>query len=196
MQKIKDYSLDTIVILFLSIHLFITHSKLLLHLNPDRIIEKMNYTLTMELFSVGYRVSTLTSIVFSLITAYVLARFVKYKNLFIPVVVSFAILDGLGVIIYYDVNIEEQLFRSFGAFYYGIYTSVLIVCYGIYRANRYKEADLNNNIDKAINESDVIQLRGKMNKDHVNDALIYTMYNVEKLSQQKINIHVLLQELF
>lgn len=190
MKKLEELITLSVIIIGLSIHLFVIHSKLLLHLNPDRILELIQYKLNFDLFTIGYRVSTVSAIIFSIMTAYVLTKFVKYYKLFIIVTISFALLDGIGTTIYYNVNIVKGLFITLGSIYYGLYTALLIVAIGMYRYLNYNDENLNNNIDKAIGENDVIQLRGKlnniMNNDHINDALIYSMYNTENLSQQKI----------
>ena len=101
MKKIEQYLLVAIV-LFLSIHLFTIHSKLLFHLNPDKLNKYLEYKFSLNLFKQDMIVSTLSAIAYSFITAFILFIFVKYRKVFLLSVISFATLDGLGVFIYYN----------------------------------------------------------------------------------------------
>jgi len=199
MKKIEEFLTIGIIILGLAIHLFTVHSKLLYHLNPDKIIELLEYKLTLDLFSVKYRVSTISAITYSLITAFILWKFAKYFKLFIIVTVSFAILDGLGVFVYYNINIEKELFILSGSVYYALYTALIIVSIGLYRMYNTKNNKENERINDAIQEIDVMQLRESLNKTlnkpdrSINDEIIMNYYD-DGYSQQKIaDIHKISQ---
>ncbi len=193
MKKLEDLITLSIIIIGLSIHLFVIHSKLLLHLNPDRIIELIEYKFNFDLFNLGYRVSTVSAIIFSLMTAYVLTKFVKYYKLFIIVTISFALLDGIGTTIYYNVNIVKNLFITLGSIYYGVYTALLIVAIGMYRHLNYKDQKLREDIDRGIGENGVVQLREKLNitmnnydKNLSLDEKVVRLYLEGYMSQEKI----------
>lgn len=185
--------LISLIIIFLSIHLFTIHSKLLFHLNPDNIVEYLNYKFSLDLFREDLIVPTLSALSYSLITAFMLTVFVKYKNVFLVTVISFAILDAIGVFVYYNIKINEDMFIIIGAIYYSLYTMFIIISVGMYRNYIYKDEGLNKNIDNAILENDVIQLRDNMNnimnkKYPTLDEKVLYLYNQTepKLSQQKI----------
>ena len=192
MKRLEDI-LIAVIIIFLSIHLFTLHSKLLFHLNPDKTIELLNYSFSAKLFNSDMIVSTLSAIAYSLITALILAIFVKFKRVFLLSVISFAILDGIGVFVYYNIGISDDTFIIIGAVYYALYTIFIIVSLGTFRNLAYKDIELNNKVDDAIQETDVIQIRGDMNKILNNknkylsleDKVIQAYYN-DELSQQKI----------
>lgn len=179
MRRFEDFLIG-IIIIFLSIHLFITHSKLLFHLNPDNTIEYLNYTFSFDLFSQDLIVPTLSALAYSLITALILTIFVKYKSVFLISVISFAILDGLGVFVYYNVSIQKNLFIIIGSAYYALYTIFIIVSLGMFRNLIYKDEKLNNKIDNAIIESDVMQLRDNVNNIMNNEpTLVNDKYILE-----------------
>ena len=191
-MKKSELILIGLVILFLTIHLFTIHSKLLFHINPDNIVDSLTYKFTLELFSQNMIVSTLSALAYSLITALILTVFVKFRSVFLISVISFAVLDGIGVFIYYNVGIKENLFIISGAIYYALYTIFIIISLGLYRNMIYKDIDLNERIEKGINETDVIHLRNKLNKVMNTDKQyltleekIYKYYVEEGWSQQK-----------
>ena len=153
-----------IIILFLSLHLFTVHSKLLFHINPDNLVEDLTYKFNKTLFSQELIVSTIGSIAYSLITALILTIFVRYKKVFIISVISFALLDGIGVFVYYNVTIGQELFLITGAIYYAIYTSSIIVSLGLFRYLGYSSIQENTNtfdynLNKSILEDDIMELR-------------------------------------
>jgi len=156
-----------IIILFLSLHLFTVHSKLLFHINPDKLVQELVYKFDGSLFSQDLIVSTIGAIAYSLITALILTVFVKYKKVFIITVVSFALLDAVGVFVYYNVTIGQKAFLIAGAIYYAIYTGSIIVSLGLFRHLGYSEEEnitgRMNNFEHRLNESileeDIMKLR-------------------------------------
>lgn len=162
-MKKSELFLVGLVIIFLSIHLFTVHSKLLFHLNPDNTVEYLNYKFSIDLFKQNMIVPTLSAIAYSLITALILSIFVKFRSVFLMSVISFAILDGAGVFIYYNVGINKQLFILMGSVYYSFYTIFIIISLGLFRNLSYKNSAFEKRIDNAIIEEDVIQLRETMN---------------------------------
>jgi predicted XRE-type DNA-binding protein len=173
MKKLEPVLLFAIV-LFLSIHLFTIHSKLLFHLNPDKVVEYLEYRFSIDLFNQSMIVSTLSAIAYSFITAFILFIFVKYRKVFLLSVISFAILDGVGVFIYYNASIQDDNFVIFGSIYYSLYTLFIVLSVGLYRNMNYSEHEYitgpdNNikNLSDAISESDVMNLRQEMQNIHM-----------------------------
>lgn len=195
-MKLLENILIGIIVLFLSIHLFTVHSKLLFGINPDNLIDELTYNFNLGLFSQNYIVSTLSAIAYSLITALILTIFVKFNKVFLIAVTSFALLDGIGVFIYYNTIIEGNIYIICGAVYYALYTMFIIISLGWFRNLTYKDIELNKNIDNAVSESDVIQLRDKLNKEmnrndsnvtkDMLDDRVYNLYFTDNLSQSKI----------
>lgn len=117
-----------LVMSFLVIHLFGTHSKLLYHLNPDFISE------TSKIFSfTKFNENTITAMIFalaySIITASILIFNMNNERIFLFFVFTFALLDSLGVYIYY--NTEIQAFNKYGAVFYSIFTFFIVVAIGL-----------------------------------------------------------------
>ena len=197
-QKRIDNILLSIIIIFLSIHLFTIHSKLLFHINPDKIISELTYKFSMYLFSEGLIVSTLSALGYSLITAFILTIFVKYKDVFLISVISFAILDGLGVFIYYNVHIQQDTLTILGSIYYSIYTLFIVISVGYFRHLEYSNNDnLEYRVDQAIQETDIMNMREKIvnmtnnseniQSDIVNNTDEYIVYLSNKgLTQTEI----------
>jgi hypothetical protein len=176
--KIFENILVSIIILFLSVHLFTVHSKLLFHINPDKLVQELTYIFNKTLFNQDLIVSTIGAIAYSLITALILTIFVRYRVVFIITIASFALLDGLGVFVYYNVTIGEKLFVIFGAIYYAIYTASIIVSLSLFRYLGYKNEDLIelDKYDKSILEDDIMELRD-------------TLKNIQNEYSQNKNIH-------
>ena len=103
------------MIVSLTFHLFNVYSKLLYYLNPE-VVTKHPFsflyldepTILGMLFALSYSLATI-SILFT----------TNRKSL----VVIFAILDAIGVLLYYFTKIPI----SYGAFYFALYTCVLIL---------------------------------------------------------------------
>jgi hypothetical protein len=106
----------TNILLFaLVLHIFSVHSKLLYYLNPEvenplpfSFIKFNEPTLLAMVFAVAY----------SLATVSVISR-TKQKSL----IIIFAVLDSLGVLLYYFTEIPLQI----GAIYFAVYTGMLIL---------------------------------------------------------------------
>ena len=165
--------LITIIILFLSVHLFTVHSKLLFHINPDKLILELTYKFDKSLFGQELIVSTIGAVAYSLITALILTIFVKYRSVFIITIASFALLDGLGVFVYYNITIGEKLFVIFGSVYYAIYTASIIVSLSLFRylGYKYKEGIINDNIDNAILEDEIMEIRESLKNIQIEYSL-------------------------
>lgn len=173
MKKTENFLL-TLIVIFLSIHLFVVHSKLLFHLNPDKISEYFEYSFSFELFTKNMLVSTLSAIAYSFITAFILFIFVKYKKVFLLSVISFSLLDGLGVFIYYNTTIQKDLFMKLGSLYYSLYTLFIIFSVGLYRNKVYSDEEIPG-LNEAIKENDIMQMR---------DTLKEVEYSVNEKSKR------------
>ena len=130
---------------------------------------------------------------YSLITALILTIFVKYNKVFIFSVVSFALLDGIGVFVYYNIELKNT-FVIIGSIYYALYTIFIIISLGMFRNLEYtQDTKLNKEINKAIQENDVMQLSNEVNNilNNTNkylslDEKVIQSYYKDKLSQTKI----------
>lgn len=166
-QEIFENILVGIIILFLSAHLFTVHSKLLFHLNPDKLVKELVYKFDSTLFGQELIVSTIGAIAFSLITALILTIFVKYRKVFIISVGSFAFLDGVGVFIYYNITLVEKVFIISGAIYYALYTATIIISLGLFRYLKYSNEEtitgrmnrFEHRVNESILETDIMELR-------------------------------------
>ena len=170
-QKVFENILVGIIIIFLSLHLFTVHSKLLFHINPDNLVQELIYIFNKSLFSQELIVSTIGAVAYSLITALILTIFVRYKSVFIIAVASFALLDGIGVFVYYNVTIGEKLFLILGSLYYAIYTASIIISLGLFRYLGYQNETGKDNIglnkiNSAILEDEIMELRETIQNIH------------------------------
>lgn len=188
-NKLFENILVALIIIFLSAHLFTVHSKLLFHINPDKLVKKLEYYFNTTLFSQELIVSTIGAIAYSLITALILTIFVKYRKVFIFTVGTLAALDALGVFVYYNVTLAEKTFLITGSVYYAIYTAAIIISLGLFRYLSYKDSELNENIDKAIKETDIMNIREIIQdvfKENIHEYSNYTDYfkKAHKAGQQ------------
>ena len=180
-NRIFENILVGLIIIFLSAHLFTVHSKLLFHINPDKLVEKLEYYFNITLFNQELIVSTIGSIAYSLITALMLTVFVRYKKVFIFTVGAFAILDGVGVFVYYNVTIGQKIFLITGAVYYAIYTASIIIALGLFRYLNYKSDEyLDKETDKAIKEFDIMNLRDVMQEIFKENIQEYSKQNIKE----------------
>jgi len=189
------------VILFLSLHLFMVHSKLLFHLNPDKLSKELIYNFDWSLFQKTLLPSTLSALAYAITTAIILTIFVRFRKVFLISIVAFAVLDGAGVMIYYYVAMPADLFMITGAVYYSLYTVGIVISLGYFRYLNYsKDEKIYAEIDYAIKEDDIIKLRetmqqltkedmqpeSKMNKNSILDDKILYLRNEKGMSQPKI----------
>lgn len=103
-----------LLIIALTIHIFSVHSKLLYYLNPELVVKPAFSFLN---FSEANVLAMVFALAYSLGTFTVLST-TKHKKL----ILVFAGLDSIGVLLYYFTKIPLY----FGAFYFAIYTFVLI----------------------------------------------------------------------
>lgn len=104
-----------LLIIALSIHIFSVHSKLLYYLNPEL---KIKPAFSFLEFNEQTALAMVFAMAYSLATVSVISRTKKKKLIFI-----FAVLDSLGVLLYYFTKIPLH----FGAIYFAIYTGTLII---------------------------------------------------------------------
>lgn len=197
-QEIFENILVSIIIIFLSAHLFTVHSKLLFHINPDKLVKELVYKFNGTLFNQELITSTIGAIAYSLITALILTIFVKFRKVFIFSVCSFALLDGVGVFVYYNVTAREKAFIITGAIYYAIYTAIIIISLGLFRHLKYSNVDtLYNKIDESIKENDITELRDMMQV--IFKENIHNIQNIQKEEKDIDNIqekHTISPEIF
>ena len=116
MKKLK-----IIAFIFLGIHLFATHVKLIWHLNPDGIFTIVKFQFKYILVSEDAATSAIFAIAYSLMTA--IALYLNARKL---IILTYASLDALAVFLYYNSDFGEYgiLFNSI---YYAIYTFIIII---------------------------------------------------------------------
>jgi hypothetical protein len=138
----KRIVLLNVGIISLAIHLFFTNAKLLYHMNPDSVsngnvfdfIRVNSEQIMAMIFSLTY--SIMTVIVLKVIDLPVKKRYI------LSLILYFALLDGLGVYIYYNAFIN---FIVIGSIYFGIYTFSIIAAYGLQIV--YSREEAKNEID-------------------------------------------------
>lgn len=122
-----------IALIFLSIHLFTVHSKLIFHANPDNLSGHQAFSYLN--LSEQMIISVIISLSYSVITVILIMLLSNLKKIYILFIIWFAILDGIGVFIYYYYPERLALFSSI---YYAIYTFSIIACFGLYRYDEIK----------------------------------------------------------
>lgn len=160
-MKAVNNILLAILVTTIAIHLFGVHSKLLFHLNPDKI---RNVTGTVEPFSfLDVNENNITAIFFgwcySIATAIILVLSFKSIKLLVTIVAIFGAMDGFGVFIYYNIeNFDKSYLLLFGGLYYGVYTFLIIISAGYYRIKRVNISDEpENNIIQQPVSSNIIE---------------------------------------
>jgi len=127
-----------IALFFLVIHLFLTNSRLLFHLNVDsRIAGEVFDFSNLRLDNI---IAMLAAMAYSVITAIVIKLpYVKrYSLIFI---IWYSLIDGAAVLIYYSVFPNFQLI---GAIFYAIYTSSIILAIGLNHIHESKSIEVCN----------------------------------------------------
>jgi hypothetical protein len=165
-QNNKHDKLITTVLLFLTVHLFGTHSRLLYHLNPDKKLQ-LNATELAPFSFVHFDENTITAMVFAIaysaMTAIILKLYDSTMKFFAGAVAIFAILDFTGVWIYYDIDMPG--FYAKGSLYYAAYTFVIILAIGYHRYNVKPKQTINTVIEIPENghsiEENILILREK-----------------------------------
>ncbi len=128
MKKLEYFNIS---LLFLAIHLFGVHSKLLYHINPDT--ESIGIFSFLDMSEPNI-ISMLFALAYSLITVLII-KIVQIESVrifyrFSPFLL-FGILDALGVLIYYYVDMQN--FQTISAIYYSLYTFCIVGGLGAYR---------------------------------------------------------------
>jgi hypothetical protein len=140
-RELPRVTLIDMALFLLALHLFMTNSKLLYHLNPDAIKEVYFSFLDIKEANI---LAMMGAMGYSLITVILIKkiyfRFRKFIFIILPYVLV-GLYDGLGVTIYYNQEIAGPVFTLWGAFYYGAYTFFIIVGFGLEKHFRLKGQD-------------------------------------------------------
>lgn len=120
MKKNLPYLLASV---FLSVHLYSVHTKLLYHLNPDA--ESIGY-FSYQSLDENSITAMIFAVTYSAMTVIALFKAVNLMKFFWFTISFFALLDGLGIFVYYNVNRSESFFIM-SALYYSIYTMFIII---------------------------------------------------------------------
>ena len=147
MKKIANNILLAILVTTIAIHLFGVHSKLLYHLNPDKIRDITGIVQPFSFLEVNE--NNITAIFFgwcySIATAIILVLSFKSVGLLVTIVAIFGGMDGFGVFIYYNItNFDQSYLLLFGGLYYGVYTFLIIISAGYFRIKKVNITDQKN----------------------------------------------------
>lgn len=129
------------IISAIAVHIYGVHAKLLYAINPDKgeafkdtiysFIQLNEPTITTQIFALVYAIATAGILI--LYSEHIW----KYAA-----TITFAILDGAGMLIYYNTEIDK-LFTIFSSSYYALYTIAIIVFVGLHSRLKdvYKDMD-------------------------------------------------------
>jgi hypothetical protein len=130
------FFIKIIVIIFIAIHIFGTHARLLYKINPEAseaikevgfsFLSFNEYTFTAQAFG----------LVYGIITAGIIFLYSEHKKKFMTIL-TFAILDGFGMFVYYSAD-NNNLFIIFAAIYYCVYTFCIIMAVGLHKSSTSK----------------------------------------------------------
>lgn len=135
-------------LIFLAVHLFFTHARLLYHVNPEISSKVKDLGFSFGLVNEGFILSLIFALAYSVITITIILIYSETWQKYIYMIVV-AFLDGFGVYIYYNINlgsgikarteIDSNLFILFTSFYYAAYTFFIVVSLGFHKAKRSKK---------------------------------------------------------
>ena len=127
------FAIKIVVIIFIAIHIFGTHARLLYKINPE--VSQSIKSLGFSFFRINEYTITAESfgLVYGIITAGIIFLYSEHKKKFIAIL-TFAILDGFGMFVYYSAD-SNNLFIIFAAIYYCIYTFCIIIAVGLHKSN-------------------------------------------------------------
>jgi hypothetical protein len=138
LQVILVGILKALIVIFLSAHLFGIHARLLWHLNPDKIItEGANLVFSFGNFSENNITSLVFAGAYSVATVLILVMFDAKKKLNVAFMIVYALLDGAGVMLYYNTKITDL--TTVGSVYYACYTIVIFLAVGFLKFIEHRE---------------------------------------------------------
>jgi hypothetical protein len=130
------FIIKVIVIIFIALHIYGTHARLLYKINPEATEAIKNvgfsffrineYTMTAQAFG----------LVYGIITAGIIFLYSEHKKKFMTII-TFSILDGFGMFVYYSAD-SNNLFIIFAAIYYCVYTFCIIMAVGLHKSSTSK----------------------------------------------------------
>jgi hypothetical protein len=170
----KTHVYINVVLFFVVVTLVLVNSKLLYHLNPDSIIANK------EAFSFSHLgnesiIAIITALGFSIMTAVVI------KAICLPIariwnfllILLFAMIDGLGIWLYYSVLDDYRIWASL---YYGFYMFAIIATIGLNQTFIGAKTRTSNAIEDLINK--IVARERYLKKSHlsvVNDAVLNSL---------------------
>lgn len=135
-------------LIFLAVHLFFTHARLLYHVNPEISSKVKDLGFSFNLVNEGFILSLIFAFAYSIITITIILIYSKTWQKYIYMLIV-ALMDGFGVYIYYNINlgtgiqaraeIDANLFIFFTSFYYAAYTFFIVVSLGFHKERRSKK---------------------------------------------------------
>lgn len=132
-------------LIFLAVHLFFTHARLLYQVNPEISSKIKDLGFSFGLVNEGFILSLIFALAYSIITIAIILIYSEIWQKYIYMIIV-ALLDGFGVYIYYNINlgsaikasgeINQNLFVLFTSFYYASYTFFIVISLGFHKTKR------------------------------------------------------------
>ncbi len=118
------------IVLFLGIHLFGVHSRLIFHINPmklesDGLINPYSFTAFTDENTIG---SNVFAMAYALTSVFIVMVMDKKKVQFLWTLILFSIFDGIGVFLFYYIDIPNIFLIC--ALYYAFFTSFIVFSMG------------------------------------------------------------------
>lgn len=128
-QNILIGILKSVIVIFLSVHLFGIHAKLLYFINPDKmLLDGIQRQFSFLHMDENNLVSLAFAGAYSIATVFIIVIFDRKNKLNSVFMILFSALDGLGIFIYYNTKIMEL--SLVGSIYYACYTVVIFLAIG------------------------------------------------------------------
>lgn len=175
----KEFYLN-IALASLAIHLFATNSRLLFHMNPDSMLSRNVFDFTK--ISIDSVLSMVFALSYSIMTVMVI-KLIKLpfgKIWTFSLISYFAVIDGVGVYIYYNAFTN---YVSVATLYYTVYTISIIMALGLHavwgndvKAQEVEEEEIGA-INRKINARKAVLRRKKTRYD--DDDELKTLYDLK-----------------
>lgn len=164
----KKKHVKTIAFIFLAIHLFAIHTRLIFHLNPDN--ESATKIFSFLAISENVITSEIFAIAYSIMTAIAL-----YYNARLWIILTFATIDALSVFLYYKYDFGDYGIL-FGALYYSVYTFAII-----FALSKINFTDAISEFQVKVDEMEILQpLASNIDKKITKDVLKDRIFELKK----------------
>lgn len=136
MENIKNRTkaIKIAIVSAVAVHVYGVHAKLLYAINPDKPKELAETVYSFIALNEATITTEIFALVYAIATAGILILFSEHRR-WLQATTTFALLDGLGVFIYYNTEMNE-LFTIFSSAYYAIYTLCIILFIGLHYSTK------------------------------------------------------------